>query len=137
MYPSPPGESRDRLNRDKTARRVLVVDDHRAVREGVEGLLRRATGLVVVGSARDGREAIDLANELKPDVVLMDVSMPRLGGAEATRLLAQRADPPAVVAFTGSAGLAREALLAGAVACVFKDAPASELIAALEGAARV
>lgn len=115
--------------------RVLVVDDHGPVRAAVESLLRRAAGLVVVGSARDGREALELAGELQPDVVLMDVSMPRMGGAEATRLLADGGDPPRVLAFTGSASLAREALDAGAVGCVFKDAPAAELIAAIEEAA--
>ena len=134
MYPDSGSSCIDVPDPAERARRVLVVDDHSAVRAAVESLLRRAAGLVVVGSASDGREAITLVDEVDPEVVLMDLSMPVLGGVEATRRLGDRSEVP-VVAFTGSARLAREAVDAGAVACVFKDAPASELIAALRGAA--
>ncbi|MBA3312397.1 MAG: response regulator transcription factor [Planctomycetaceae bacterium] len=67
--------------------RVLIVDDHRIVRAGLIGLLSTRPEIDVVGEASDGFEAVDLAERLEPDVVLMDVTMPRLNGIDATRLL--------------------------------------------------
>ena len=65
--------------------RVLIADDHRVVREGLTAILRESGDLEVVGEARDGQEAVEKARELQPDVILMDVSMPRMSGVEATR----------------------------------------------------
>ena len=67
------------------ALRVLLVDDHEIVRQGLGSLLQEMPDVVVVGEAANGREAIHLANELRPDVVIMDVSMPLMSGEEATR----------------------------------------------------
>ena len=64
--------------------RILVVDDHDEFRDGLEAMLRAADGVEVVGSAADGARAVDLALGLQPDVVLMDLQMPRLNGVEAT-----------------------------------------------------
>src|SRR5437667_10483579 len=72
--------------------RVLIADDHRVVREGLAAILRESGDLEVVGEARDGQEAVEKARELQPDVILMDVSMPRMNGVEATR--AVKRQPP-------------------------------------------
>ncbi len=80
--------------------RVLIVDDHELVRSGFALILKQA-GLTVVGEAGDGAEAVRLASELAPDVVLMDIRMPRMDGVEATRLIVAGADPrPRVLALT-------------------------------------
>ena len=65
--------------------RVLLVDDHTLVREGIHALMQRHNDIDIVGEASDGREAIEKTNELDPDVIVMDVSMPSVGGIEATR----------------------------------------------------
>jgi DNA-binding NarL/FixJ family response regulator len=70
--------------------RVLLVDDHAILREGVHALLARESDILVVGEAGDGREALDRVEELSPDVVIMDIVMPRMSGLEATRLLKER-----------------------------------------------
>ena len=70
--------------------RVLLVDDHAILREGVRALLAREADIEVVGEAGDGQEAVDQAAELNPDVVIMDIVMPRMSGLEATRLLKHR-----------------------------------------------
>jgi DNA-binding NarL/FixJ family response regulator len=67
--------------------RVVLVDDHKLVRAGLQSLLEACEDIEVVGSAADGREALELAGRLQPDVVLMDLSMPGMGGVEATRRL--------------------------------------------------
>ncbi len=72
--------------------RVLIVDDHNLVREGIQSMLYNAQGIKVVGEATDGEEAVKLAREVRPDVVLMDLKMPGIGGLEATRKLL-RIDP--------------------------------------------
>jgi DNA-binding NarL/FixJ family response regulator len=108
---------------------VVVVDDHRLVRAGLEQLLALTDDIRVVGSAADGLEAIPLVAEWKPDVVLMDISMPGLDGIQATRrLLAQ--DPRTCVLVLTSASdqeLILESLHAGAVGYLMKDAAPQEL----------
>jgi DNA-binding NarL/FixJ family response regulator len=69
--------------------RFLIVDDHEPVRQGIRSLLTRRTDWAVCGEATDGREAIEIARQLRPDIVLMDLSMPRMDGAEATRIIRQ------------------------------------------------
>ncbi len=114
---------------------VLVVDDHPRVRRALESALRRAAGLVLVGSARNGEEAIRLASRLRPRVVVMDLAMPGITGVEATRRLMAQREPPAVVALSGSRELMRAAVAAGACSTVLKDADLAELLATIRLAA--
>jgi len=113
--------------------RVLIADDHRLFAEALEAILAGDARITVVAQARDGREAVELARELRPDVMLMDVSMPVLDGFEAARAIrADRADTR-ILMLTGSSSradvdLAREA---GAAGYVTKDRIAAELIAAI------
>jgi DNA-binding NarL/FixJ family response regulator len=116
--------------------RVLVVDDHAVVRTGLQQLLSAAPGLEVVGLAADGAEAVLLAAELRPDVILMDLSMPVLDGTAATaQILA--ADPDARVVVLTSLSDDRhiaEALSAGAIGYLLKHASPDELFGAVHAA---
>jgi two-component system response regulator NreC len=80
--------------------RVLLVDDHAILRAGLHALLDAEADLRVVGEAGSGEEAIDLLPHVKPDVVVMDISMPGMGGVEATRRIMETADPPHVLVLT-------------------------------------
>jgi DNA-binding NarL/FixJ family response regulator len=112
--------------------RLLVVDDHAIVRQGLARLFATAPDIELVGLAGDGNEALHAIAHERPDVVLMDLAMPVLGGVGATRLIADHDPTVRIVVLTGSAGsLVDEALAAGACAVVFKDAPADELLAAV------
>src|SRR5215207_3399186 len=82
--------------------RVLIADDHRLFAEALQVVLDDERELEVVGRAADGREAIDLARALTPDVVLLDISMPVLDGFEAAAAITKLPEPPAVVMLTGS-----------------------------------
>jgi DNA-binding NarL/FixJ family response regulator len=118
--------------------RVLVADDHGVVRDGLEQLVRSADDLEFVGSARDGGEAVDRGVELRPDVVLMDLSMPGLDGIEATRRLVKRVAGVQVVVLTSFSDRGRilGALDAGAVGYLLKDATPEELLNGVRAAAR-
>jgi len=114
-----------------------VVDDHAMVRSGLTVLIDATGDLHVVGEAADGRQAVALAADLAPDVVLMDLSMPGMDGVEATReLLRQRPDSVVVVltSFSDQPRVA-EALKAGAVGYLLKDCDPRDLIAAIRSAA--
>jgi DNA-binding NarL/FixJ family response regulator len=117
--------------------RVLVVDDHQLVRAGLSTLLRAADDIEVVGEAADGQQAIDAARAVRPDVTLMDLSMPVLDGVAATRQLL--ADDPAmrVVALTSFSDRQRvtDVLAAGAVGYLLKDSRPDDLLAAVRAAA--
>ncbi|HEV3354348.1 MAG TPA: response regulator transcription factor [Acidimicrobiales bacterium] len=118
--------------------RILLADDHDVVRRGLTALLDGAEGFAVVGAAADGEEAVALAGEHEPDVVLMDLSMPGVDGIEATRrLMAARPDSRVVVLTSFSD---RERILlaldAGAVGYLLKDAEPDELLRGIEAAAR-
>jgi len=117
--------------------RVLIVDDHQMVREGLRYLLTRAPDLDVVGEAADGREAVALVNTLSPDVVLMDLSMPVMNGAEATARIRDEAPCVQVVVLTGDGGspLVEAALEDGAIGCLLKDARPEALMQAVRDAA--
>ena len=118
--------------------RVLVADDQRVVREGLGTLLRLITGIEVVGTAADGNEALALAIQLRPDVVLMDLRMPRCDGIEATRRLREHDAGIKVVVLTTYADdrSVIDALRAGARGYLTKDAGAAEIRAALERVTR-
>jgi DNA-binding NarL/FixJ family response regulator len=116
--------------------RVLVVDDHPVVRRGISDLLAAEPDVDVVGLAGDGAEAVDRAAQLRPDVVLMDIEMPRVDGVEATRRIAALTPDSAVVILTTFADRARitRALDAGAAGYLLKDAEPAELVAGIRSA---
>lgn len=119
--------------------RVLVADDHDLVRAGLVMILDAQPGIEVVGQAADGREAVEAARRLRPDVCLFDVRMPGLDGIEATRILAgpDVADPPAVVVITtfDLDEYVHDALKAGARGFLLKDAGPELLVQAVHAAA--
>jgi DNA-binding NarL/FixJ family response regulator len=100
---------------------VLVVDDHPAVRCALESLVRGCAEFELVGSACTGEEAVDLSARLSPQVVVMDLSMPGLGGVEAIRQVRAQQPPPTVVALSGSRELVGDAVAAGASVAMLKD----------------
>jgi DNA-binding NarL/FixJ family response regulator len=116
---------------------VVVADDERLIRSGYRMIISGAPDLHVVGEAADGLEAVDLVRRLRPDVVLMDVRMPRLDGIAATRRIAAFDRPPAVLVVTtfDLDEYVFEALRAGACGFLLKDAGEEQLLAALRGAA--
>jgi DNA-binding NarL/FixJ family response regulator len=118
--------------------RVLLADDQRVVREGLGTLLGLLDGIELVGTAADGEEAVALAEQFDPDVVLMDLRMPRVDGIEAIRRLAERGDRPRAIALTTYADDASVlgALRAGARGYLTKDAGADQIRAAVEAVAR-
>ncbi len=114
--------------------RILLADDHEIVRRGLCSLLQKHDGWEVCGEASDGREAISMAQELKPDVVIVDIGMPHLNGLDTTRQLLQL-DPNfkvIVLTITDSDQVIREALNAGARGFVLKSDAARDLVAAVE-----
>jgi DNA-binding NarL/FixJ family response regulator len=118
--------------------RVLVADDQRVVREGLVLLLELLGGIEVVGAAADGEQAMALAADLRPDVVLMDLRMPRLDGVAATRRLRERDPGVRVIALTtyDDEHSVMEAVRAGARGYLTKDAGAEEIRQALEAVVR-
>ena len=118
--------------------RVMLADDQRVVREGLGTLLGLLDGIELVATAADGEEAVALAATHDPDVVLMDLRMPRLDGIEAIRRLAARGERPRAIALTTYADDASVlgALRAGARGFLTKDAGAEEIRAAVEAVAR-
>ncbi len=113
--------------------RVLIVDDQELIRIGFRLFLQTRPELEVVGEAGDGREALDRAAELRPDVVLMDVRMPRMDGVEATARLTAATDPPRVLILTtyDLDEYVFGALRAGASGFLLKDAPRERLLEAI------
>lgn len=118
--------------------RVFIADDQALVRAGFRRLLELAPGIEVVGEAGDGLEAVDQARRLRPNVVLMDIRMPRLDGIEATRRLTSDGDAIRVLILTtfGLDDYVYDALRAGASGFMLKDAPPEDLLAAVEVVAR-
>ena len=117
--------------------RVLVADDQQLLRAGFRVILEAEPDIEVVGEAVDGVEAVELSGSTRPDVVLMDIRMPRLDGLAATEQLMRRPDPPRVVVLTtfDQNEYVVRALKAGAYGFLLKDAPPSRMIAAIRAAA--
>ena len=118
--------------------RVLLAEDHAIVRSGLERLLGTTTDIEVVAGAADGEEAVGLAAEHRPDVVLMDLSMPNVDGIEATRRILDQNDQVQVVVLTSISdrGKIEAALDAGAIGYLLKDAEPDEVIRGIRAAAR-
>jgi DNA-binding NarL/FixJ family response regulator len=118
--------------------RVLLAEDHSIVRAGLERLLGTTDDIEVVAGAEDGAQAVELAAEHEPDVVLMDISMPRLNGIEATRQILEANEDVQVVVLTSFADRPQivAALDAGAVGYLLKDAEPEEVIRGVRAAAR-
>jgi two-component system response regulator NreC len=114
--------------------RILICDDHTLFVEGIKAMLRTEPLLEVVGTARDGRQAVELARELKPDLLLMDVSMPDMNGFDATRRV-RALDPSLkilILSMHDDEDLVARCLEAGAAGYLMKDAPVSQLLYAIE-----
>jgi DNA-binding NarL/FixJ family response regulator len=113
--------------------KVLLADDHRIVREGLKSLLQSQPDMDVIAEASDGRQAVEMARDLDPDVVVMDVAMPQLNGIEATRQLTNEQRDWKIVALSmhSDRRYVSEALKAGASGYVLKDGAFDELISAI------
>lgn len=113
--------------------RVMVVDDHPAFRDGLSRLLQEENDLEVVGQAEDGEQAVELAHNLKPQVIIMDVSIPKLDGIEAARQIKNGVPESAVLLISayGDQSYILAALRVGAAGFLTKDAPIEELIKAV------
>jgi DNA-binding NarL/FixJ family response regulator len=119
--------------------RVIIADDHRLMREGTAALLAADPRIDVIGLASGGREAVELAARLKPDVALLDVGMPDIGGVEACAAIRAQVPDVRVLMLTVSEDAldVRAALRVGASGYLLKDIPPGELVAAVLGADRV
>jgi DNA-binding NarL/FixJ family response regulator len=117
----------------KPSVRILLVDDHEVVRRGVRTLLEMAPGFEICGECADGRQAVELAQSLSPDVLIMDLTLPKLNGCEATRqvIRARSAKGVLILTMDDSEEMLRRALQAGAAGYVLKTDGGSELIEAV------
>ncbi len=116
--------------------RVIIVDDHAVVRSGLSAFLLAFDDLEQVGEAASGEQAVDLCAQVQPDVVLMDMLMPGMGGVEATRAIREQHPNTQVVVLStfGEKETVQAALKAGAIGYLLKDASAEDLVAAIKGA---
>ena len=118
--------------------RILLVDDHAMVRMGIKSLLSSVSDLSVVGEAESGEKALILVREVNPDVILMDVSMPGMGGLEATKRLIQRDAQAKVLVVTahGAEPYPSKVLQAGAMGYITKGAALEEMLTAIRSVAQ-
>jgi DNA-binding NarL/FixJ family response regulator len=118
--------------------RLIITDDHPVVRDGLRGMLSGDPDLEVVGEASDGTELLAIVGSLRPDVILMDLRMPGVGGAAAIRALAERGERARVLVLTtyDTDSDVVPALEAGATGYLLKDAPREDLVRAIHAAAR-
>jgi NarL family two-component system response regulator LiaR len=116
--------------------RVMIVDDHDMVRRGLVAYLEDEPGLELVGEAGDGQEAVQLCDQVQPDVVLMDLVMPELSGAKATRIIRDRWPQVQVVALTSfqEKDLVQDALRAGAISYLLKNVSGQDLVETIRAA---
>jgi DNA-binding NarL/FixJ family response regulator len=114
-------------------RRAVIADDRAQARDGLRSLLDTVPEVDVIGEAGDGREALRLAQEHRPDVVLLDAQMPGVGGLEATRLIKDRWPQVRVVVLTMYGSYRQDALAAGADAFLIKGCSDQDLLAAILG----
>ncbi|MGA7672196.1 MAG: response regulator transcription factor [Nitrolancea sp.] len=116
--------------------RVLIVDDHEMVRSGLAAFLQGCNDLEAVGEASSGEEAVDQCLHLEPDVVLMDMMMPGIGGVEATRTIHERCPRVRILALTSfpEEGLVQRALQAGAISYLLKSVASADLACAIRDA---
>ena len=114
--------------------RILLADDHTVMRAGLRLLLERHEDFEVVGEAADGRQAVDIATELKPAVVVMDIAMPQLNGVEAARQILNRDPETAIVMLSmhSDESYVLRSLKAGARAYLLKDSAEADLVAAIQ-----
>ena len=117
--------------------RVLIADDQPLVRDGLRAILEAQDDVEVVGEAANGREVMQLARELRPDLAVIDIRMPELDGLEATRRLMREADPPRILILTtfDLDEYVYEAMKAGAGGFLLKDVPRAQLIAGVRAVA--
>ncbi len=113
--------------------RVVIADDHHLVRQGIVKLLNGAADLKVVGEADNGKDAIELVQSLRPDVLVLDVAMPQFDGLDALAAIGRLDFKPQIVILSmhADAGLIRQALAAGALGYIVKQSVADELLAAV------
>lgn len=121
---------------EQTPTRVMIVDDHGMVRKGLMAYLKNRSDILVVGEARDGREAVNLCEQFQPKVILMDLLMPEMGGVEATRVIHQRWPQIQIIALTSfqEKELVQDALRAGAIGYLLKNITGDELAKAIRAA---
>jgi NarL family two-component system response regulator LiaR len=116
--------------------RVMLVDDHAMVRKGLAAFLKSETGLELVGEASNGQEALEMCAQAQPDVILMDLVMPKMDGAAATRAIRERWPHVQVIALTSfqEKELVQGALRAGAIGYLLKNVSAGDLAGAIRAA---
>ena len=113
--------------------RVLIVDDHQVIQEGLSAVLQTKVDVQVVGDAGDGQEAVEKARKLKPDVILMDISMPVMDGVEATRIIRQENPDVGIVVLTmhEEEEYIFNAVKAGATGYLLKDSDSAQIVQAI------
>jgi two-component system NarL family response regulator len=118
--------------------KVLIADDHRVVREGLSAILKTKDNIEVVGEAQDGQEAVEKTRALEPDVVLMDVSMPRMGGVEATRIIKRELPHIGIIALTmyEEQQYIFDLVRAGATGYLLKDTDSAQIVSAIRAVYR-
>jgi len=122
------------MTKGKKKLRIVVADDHEVVRRGIRGLLGAQRGWKVIGEATNGREAVEKTSKLKPDIVIVDISMPELDGVQTTRQIREVAPGTSVVGLTmhESNQMVRRVLEAGALGYVLKSDLAAHLVKAVK-----
>ncbi|MBM4120357.1 MAG: response regulator [Nitrospira sp.] len=118
--------------------KVLIADDHRVVREGLSSILKTKENIEVVGEAQDGQEAVEKTRALEPDVILMDVSMPRMGGVEATRIVKREFPHIGIIALTmyEEQQYIFDLVRSGATGYLLKDTDSSQIVSAIRAVYR-
>jgi len=114
--------------------KVMIVDDHNLVREGLKAVFSQGDEIEVIGEAGSGEEAIEMVNKVKPDVILMDISMPGINGIQATKLIRDKNPDAKIVILTmlDQEGYVYEAIKAGATGYMLKSTSSDELVKAIQ-----